>query len=202
MQSYCGLVGVSFQALPLRWSGVSKLRAIVNRLHHLANRIYDNVRPVNDDEMATLFRNYLLAVSRKRQKVSLEFDVFRTTHHVCADIHEWLIAQCLSVLFGDCLGLRSALHRDFVVGLKSHLISSLRDSPKMKPRSRWGNLLKLGSSSSPIARPPPEFKSIGAVGVTGGGGIFASPGRVGRSINEKAWSTKTMPVTSSGYRPA
>src|SRR2546425_1748166 len=32
----------------------------------------------------TLFRS----VSRKRQKVSLEFDVFRTTHHVCADIHE------------------------------------------------------------------------------------------------------------------
>src|SRR6266576_928834 len=109
-----------------------QLRAIVNRLHHLANLIYDNVRPFNDDEMATLFRNYLLAVSRKRQKVSLEFDVFRTTHHVCADIHEWLIAQCLSVLFGDCLGLRSALHRNFVVRLKSHLISSLRDSPKMK----------------------------------------------------------------------
>jgi len=130
MQSYCGLVGVSFQALPLRGSGDSQLRVIVNRLHHSANRIYDNVRAVNDDEMATLFRNYLLAVSRKRQ-FSLELDVSRTTHRVCADIHEWLIAQRLSMRFGDCLGLRSALHRDFVVSLKSHLISSLRDSPKM-----------------------------------------------------------------------
>ena len=35
-------------------------------LHHLTNRIYNNVRAVDDDEMAAILGNHLLAVLRKR----------------------------------------------------------------------------------------------------------------------------------------
>jgi hypothetical protein len=55
-------------------------------MHHLTDRIYDNVRPVNADEMPALIRNYLLAVQRKGQKLSLQFGIFRAVELTGADI--------------------------------------------------------------------------------------------------------------------
>lgn len=45
-----------------------KLRVIADRLYHLAGRVYDNVRPVDDDEMAALLGDNLLAILREGQQ--------------------------------------------------------------------------------------------------------------------------------------
>ena len=78
-----------------------QLCVIADRLYHLSDRIYDNVGPVNYDEMTTLFRNDLLAVSRKRQKLGLQFDVTRNAAtQVCADIDKRFVAKQLRMFPG------------------------------------------------------------------------------------------------------
>ena len=84
-------------------STVLELRVIADRLHYLTDGIDDNVRPINDDEMAALLRNDLLAVLRKGKQFSLKFDVIRAAELVGADINERLVAE--RVFFGERVGL-------------------------------------------------------------------------------------------------
>jgi len=59
----------------------------------LADRINDNVGPVNDDEMAALRRNNLLAILRKGQQLGLEFIIFGGTKFICTYIDERLVPE-------------------------------------------------------------------------------------------------------------
>ena len=107
-----------------------KLGIFAHRLHHLTDRIDDNIGPVYDDEMPALLRNDLLAVLRKRQQFSLQLGGTRTVNR--RDIDERLVAERVAVFSGDRVRLRNTFRHQFMVCLHSLLISGLRHRPKMK----------------------------------------------------------------------
>src|ERR1700719_1830702 len=117
---------------------VLKLRPIANRLHRLADRIYDDVGSIDDDEVPAVLRNNLLAVPRKGQEPSLQRGVLGIygSHlagsHICADIDKGFVPEGVRLFFCDCIGLRNTLRHHVQVCMQSHLISGLRHSPKVK----------------------------------------------------------------------
>jgi hypothetical protein len=90
-----------------------ELGAIADRLHCLADCFYDNVRPINDDEMPALLRNDLLAVLRKRQQFGLQLGGARTVNR--RDIYERLVAERVAVFSGDRVRLRNTFRHHFMV---------------------------------------------------------------------------------------
>src|SRR5271154_311817 len=110
----------------------SELGVLADGLHHLTDRIYNNVWPVNDNEVPALLRNDLLAVLRQGQEIRLQFDIIGAVGPIRADIDERFVAKRVAVFLGDCISLRSTFLTYPKIVLQSRLISGLRHSPKMK----------------------------------------------------------------------
>jgi len=86
-------------------------------VYELIDRIYDNIGPVDDDEMPTLLRDELLAVLRQGQQIQLQFVVVGTAELVRADIDERLVPERVTVSLGDGVGFRSTFLAYTDIGL-------------------------------------------------------------------------------------
>src|SRR5215472_8786375 len=123
---------------------VLKLPVVAGRLHCLPDAINHNVRPVDDDEMAALLRDNLLAILREGEQRILQFDVFGAEVLVRADIHERLVAKRVRMLLADCVCTGSTFRHDFMVCLQGFLIPRLSYRPKMKLPVAFRQLAEVG----------------------------------------------------------
>jgi len=75
----------------LRQIDVLELGFTSGGLHHVPDRIDDNVWSIDDDEVSALLCDTLLAILRNGQQVVLEFLIIGAAKFVCAYVDERLI---------------------------------------------------------------------------------------------------------------
>src|SRR5277367_3067727 len=118
--------------LPFAEECFLKLGVFTDRLHHLADRIYDDIGTVNNDEMSAILSNYLLAVLRKGQQLTLQIGILRAMVLIRADIDERFVAERVGMFLSDRVGFRATFTTYQRIVLQRRLIPCLRHCPKMK----------------------------------------------------------------------